>query len=874
MRAVSVIALFCLYTFLSAQTTIDNKRTFLASRLETSVPVIDGMFNDAAWDGVSWEGNFIQQVPKEGALPTKPTTVKIIYDNDYLYVAIFCYDDRDKIVKTFGQRDQFSGDGTGIGIDSYFNKKTAYEFNVTAAGQKIDIMHTGDGSFDFNWNAIWDVQTSVCDSGWTAEFRIPFSQLRYNQQQNYTWGLHIWRWIDRNKEESQWQLIPISAPAGVHNFGTLQGISNIRESRKAELMPYVLTKYDYNAGNDNPYIHNGRFLPNGGIDAKIGISSNFTLDATINPDFGQVEADPAELNLTAYETYFVEKRPFFLEGNEIFDFTINGNSLFYSRRIGSKPQFYPETDDDDFYTHKSNTTILGSGKLTGRTRNGLSVGILETVTSSEYGTTYHQLENRQPGSDTFEIKKQLIEPLTNYFASRIKKESKNTNTIIGGTFNSVIRNLSTEEIQGELVQSAHTAGIDFQQFLNKKNYYIKANSIFSHLAGTANAIKLKQESHIHRFQRTDAKHLTFDTNRTSLTGTAGFLETGKRGGKFRFGANFSYWSPELNINDFGFLAETDFIEQQAWTRIIDNEQKKSFRAYSAGLTYTNRWTFGGEHIRNTLIGNFYLQLNNLWDINFLAEKVFPSLDPRVLRGGPALYFDGYQGGGINIQTNTAKRIYGRIEYYHYWNIAKSLYNNYIASFTVAPVDKLKFSATAVYEVKNFNYEYFECDFDPDIERYLMAWLDQNTLVLTFRAEYYLKPEISLQYYGNPLFSVVDYSKYMLITDANAKNPRQRVREYNDNELILNAETNRYTVTESDNSTFSFENPDFSYNEFRSNFVFRWEYKPGSAFYIVWSHQQGDKNVINSPQINNTVSDIMDIPSNDVFIAKFSYWFNL
>jgi hypothetical protein len=871
------IAFFCFVNlYLSATAQIDtNKRIFQASRIKAEAPVIDGVLDDNAWKAVKWVGNFTQQVPNEGAAPTKPTAVKIIYDNDNLYVAIFCYDDPAKILSTFCQRDEFSGDATGIALDSYYNKKTAYEFNVTAAGQKIDIMHTGDGNIDFNWNAIWDVKTFIGDSGWAAEYRIPFSQLRYNHQTDYTWGMHIWRWLDRNKEESQWQLIPINAPAGVHNFGILEGISNIRESRQAELMPYVLMKYDYNGSNDNPYINYGKFSPNAGIDAKIGISSNFTLDATINPDFGQVEADPAELNLSAYETYFEEKRPFFLEGNEIFDFNVRGNSMFYSRRIGATPQYYPDVADDDYYTHQSNTTILGSGKLTGRTRNGFSVGVLETVTASEFGKLYHHIDNPMPGSDTVEEDKILIEPLTNYFASRIKKESKSTNTVIGGTFNSVIRNLDTPEIKDELVRSAHTAGIDFEQFINKKNYYIKASSMFSYLEGSENAVQEKQESHIHRFQRPDAKYLKYDTTRTSLSGTGGYVEVGKRGGKFRFGSNASYWSPGLNLNDIGFLAEADYIEQQNWLRIIDTEQKKYFRSYSAEIYYTNRWSFGGEHTRNSLTGNLYFQLKNLWDVIFIGERFFPSLDTRTLRGGPAVYSTGYQGGGIVVQTNSAKRIYGRIEAFHDWNKAKSSYDYFAGSITATPIDKLKLSATGNYEIKHFNYEYFEADFEPDVNKYLMAWLDQKTIGFTIRAEYYLRPEISIQYYGNPMFSVVNYSKYMLITNAEAADPAKRVHTYAEGtEIKLDKATNWYSVNDSYSNKFTFENPDFSYVEFRSNLVFRWEYKLGSVIYLVWSHQQGDNNKIDSPQLNNTVNGLFDIPANDIIMGKFSYWFNL
>ncbi|MBN2485622.1 MAG: carbohydrate binding family 9 domain-containing protein [Bacteroidales bacterium] len=868
---------FALFVALSVNFTVGQsveKRTFSAFRSGQVAPVVDGDLSDVAWKDVPWIGGFTQQVPNEGQAPSKPTLAKIIFDHNYLYVAIFCYDDRDKIIRTFSQRDNFSGDCAGIALDSYNNKKTAYEFNLTAAGQKIDIMHSGDGNIDFNWNANWAGKTSVCDSGWSAEMAIPFSQLRYNRHEQHTWGLHIWRWLDRNKEENQWQLIPVNAPAGVHNFGVLEGISGIRESRQAELMPYALLKYSNNAANENPYIKNTQFSPNAGIDAKIGISSDFTLDVTINPDFGQVEADPAELNLTAYETFFEEKRPFFLEGNEIFDFNIEENSLFYSRRLGASPQYQPDIAGNEYLIQASNTAILGSAKLTGRTRDGLSVGILETVTGAAYSEVYSPRLPLPPSVDTVAVQKHLAEPLTNYFASRVKKESKSTNTIVGGTFNSVIRHNKTPEISSGLAQSAHTAGIDFQQYFYQKNYYMKASSMLSHIDGSAEAMLKKQLSHVHRFQRMGAKHVRVDSNLTAMTGSAGFFETGKRGGKYRFGANVSYWSPSFNINDIGYMPETDYIEQETWFSVNVNEPKNIIRAYNAEVFYTNRWSFGSEHSRNTLSGNSYMQLSNLWTLNFTFEKVLPYIDTRVLRGGPGLYFNGYQGGGISVQTNSSKRVFGTLEYYYYWNKSKSRYYNHIASITVIPLNKLKFSANAWYEIKNFNNEYFNADFEPTINRYYLAWLDQYTLGLTFRAEYYVTPEISVQYYGNPLYSIVDYSKYMRITNALEKNEKKRLLTLTEDELIFDDKLNRYFLFENGLPVSSFENPDVSFGEFRSNAVFKWEYKPGSVCFLVWSHQQGMFNNTNSPRMDKTFDGLMNARANDIFIAKFSYWFNL
>lgn len=868
---------FCLLLILPlsliANSELPVKRTFTAEKLNTLPPVIDGVFDDQAWAGGQWTGNFTQQVPKEGEKPSKPSIVKIIYDESNLYVALFLYDNPELISRKFSPRDEFSGDITGIALDSYHNEKTAYEFNLSSAGQKIDIMHTGDGNYDFSWNAVWDGKTAVTDSGWGAEFRIPFSQLRYSNSDEHVFGLHIWRWIDRFKEESQWQLIPVNAPAGVHNFGILDGIQGIRTSRQAELLPYASMKYGHNAQNENPYVSDNSFVPNAGIDAKIGLSSNFTLDATINPDFGQVEADPAVLNLSAYETYFAEKRPFFLEGQEIFDFESEGNQLFYSRRIGAKPAYYPDVNDNEEYAHPELTTILGSAKISGRSANGLSLGILETVTGSEYGKAYSTKLNGS-GSDTVNTRKILVEPLTNYFASRIKQELNNGNTIIGGSINSVIRKLENGPVD-ELNRQAQTAGFDFIQYFQKKNYYLKMNSMFSYLEGSPKAMTKIQESHIHRFQRPDALHIELDTTKTTLTGSSGLLEFARNGGKFRFGTNGSFWSPQLNINDIGFMPETDIIEQQNWVSYNQNQPKKHLRSYSFNLFNRNRWSFGKEHTATNFNLEGFFQLKNLWTLYFNTELVTNYTDTRILRGGQGLYSPGYGGFGVYTETNSSRRAFAEISYSHYLSLLKSLYDNISIGISYNPFDKFRLKANAYYEYKQFAYEFFDADFEDDPENiYLMASMDQKTLGMTFRAEYYIRPELSFQYYGNPLLSIVDYSDISRVDDPSAHAVEKRFYVFSENELSFDENENTYTANENNGKQYSFTNPDVIFGEFRSNFVMRYEYKLGSVFYLVWAHQQGKYDNEHATQMVKVGSDLLKESPNDVVMLKFSYWFNI
>ncbi|MEE4286608.1 MAG: DUF5916 domain-containing protein, partial [Mariniphaga sp.] len=302
-----------------------QRKIYHATRTELK-PKIDGQLDDACWQQVGeWEGGFVQQQPNQAKAPSQETEIKILYDDTYLYMAIICFDNEpEKIRSILGRRDENMGDMAGIALDSYFDKQTAFEFNVTAAGQKVDLMHLGEYGWDFNWDAVWDGKSSVGDSAWYAEMRVPFSQLRYANKKEHVWGMHVWRWIDRLKEEDQWKLIPVDAPAMVYIFGELHGIKDIPNKRNFELLPYAKTKYVSEAVK-NP-------TAGFGLDGKIGVTSDFTLDYTINPDFGQVEADPSVLNLTSYEVFYSEKRPFFLEGNSILDYGSGSDLLFYSRR--------------------------------------------------------------------------------------------------------------------------------------------------------------------------------------------------------------------------------------------------------------------------------------------------------------------------------------------------------------------------------------------------------------------------------------------------------------------------------------------------------------------------------------------------------------
>ncbi|MDP4223623.1 MAG: DUF5916 domain-containing protein, partial [Bacteroidota bacterium] len=436
-------------------------------------PVIDGLDKDDCWATVEWCGNFIQAQPEENKPPSQKTAFKILYDNSNLYVFVRAYDtEPDKISRLMTRRDNFIGDRVVILIDSYYDKQTAFEFTAMASGAKGDEAITQDGmSADDTWNPVWYLQTAVDSEGWSAEIRIPFNQLRFGKKNEQVWGLQVLRFIYRLDERSDWQYIPKGSPGSVHLFGELHGIKNMIPRRHVELLPYAVSKMErFEKIQGNPFLTGKSANVSAGLDGKIGLTNDLILDFTINPDFGQVEADPSEVNLTAFETYFSERRPFFVEGKNIYQFSPNqtivinkmySDNLFYSRRIGRSPHYYPVLAGNEYVKMPESTTILGAAKLSGKTAKGLSVGLLESVTQNENAIIDNDGVRR----------KASVEPLTSYFVGRIQQDFNKGETVIGGLITAVNRNISNPALNF-LPASAYTGGIDLQHSWKDRTWYV------------------------------------------------------------------------------------------------------------------------------------------------------------------------------------------------------------------------------------------------------------------------------------------------------------------------------------------------------------------------------------------------------------------
>jgi hypothetical protein len=486
LKKISLIALFAIlltHSYAGNTDTTVVKRTYKTS-FANIPPVIDGLLNDASWDAVEWTSDFIQSQPQENKPPTQQTAFKFLYDNDNVYIFVRAFDtEPGKISKLMSRRDNFSGDFVWVEIDSHFDKKTDYLFAVSASGAKSDAAVSDDGfNEDDNWNPIWYVKTSIDDKGWCAEMKIPLSQLRFGKKDEQVWGLQLSRNLYRLQERSQWQFIPKGSPGMVHLFGELSGIKELKPKKQIEIMPYAVARTErYEKVEGDPFNTGKLSKISAGLDGKIGITNDFTLDFTINPDFGQVEADPSEVNLTAFESYFSEKRPFFVEGQNIYQFMPNqtivihnmyADNLFYSRRIGRYPHNYPSVSEGEYVKMPESTTILGAMKLSGKTKKGLSIGIMESVTSQENAEI-----------DSLGIRsKETVEPLTNYFVGRVQQDFNKGTTTIGGIFTAVNRDINTASLD-YLPKAAYTGGLDFQHNWKERTWYVAGNTEFSNVKG-------------------------------------------------------------------------------------------------------------------------------------------------------------------------------------------------------------------------------------------------------------------------------------------------------------------------------------------------------------------------------------------------------
>lgn len=857
-------------TVIAQQLTTVSPKTYTTFEIDVAAaPSIDGNLADSIWESAEWATNFIEVNPDENTDPSEQTKFKILYDQKHLYIALKALDSEpETITNRLSRRDGFVGDRINVLIDSYHDLRTGFLFTVTTAGVRGDEFITDNGNnIDASWNPIWSAKALIDNEGWTAEMKIPLSQLRFSNDPNQVWGLNVVRNYFKNNELSAWNRIPIGAAGWVSEAGKLKGLKNIKPQKQIEIQPFVVTKLDrYEAEAGNPYADGNDFNLNKGLDAKIGITNDLTLDVTINPDFGQVEADPAAINLDGFEIFNRDQRPFFVENKNIFDyrFADNRNNLFFSRRIGRSPQVNLETTDEAFVNQPQNTTILGAAKFSGKTKNGWSIGVLESMTSKEFTEI----------STNGNTSESLAEPFTNYLVGRVQKDFNKKNTFFGGMFTATNRFITPEV--SELRKSAYSGGIDFTHQWKNRAYFMEANIVMSHVQGSKEAIKLTQENLTHLFNRVDATHLEVDPNRTSLTGTGGRFGIGKVGGQhWNYNAGFKWVSPELELNDIGFLRSADEMIQYANLRYRSIKPTGVFRDFNVRFNQFSAFDFEGNYNRIQYQINGSASFLNNWEIDFgLAHKprIFSN---SILRGGPRWRFSKENFQFFFVGSDRRKNFNGTIGFIH----SQAKENNFSllkfeSELNYQPTNAFNISLSPEYSISKNQTQYVtQSDYNSD-SRYVLGTIDNHTLTASVRLDYTINPNLSIQYYGQHFISRGRYKDFKYVTNPVAERLTERFQLYDSNQINLSG--NDFQVDENRDGTmdYSFSNPDFSYVQFNSNLVLRWEYIPGSELFLVWS--QGVKSSVSSSDglFEGFETGILDERPQNIFLLKATYRFIL
>jgi len=842
-------------------------RVYTATRLLLKPPVIDGRLDDEAWEKQGeWSGDYTQQMPLEGAPPTEPTELKILYDDKHLYYAIRVYDDPAKVHHYPGRRDDFGEyavDVVGICFDSYNDKRTGFEFDLTASGGKIDlILGNGEMEWDTTWDAVWDGKVAHGEKGWTAEARIPLNQLRYGKQKEQVWGMHAWRWLTRNREESQWQLIPRQNTGRMYQLGELHGIRDLPPSRHVELLPHVVGK-----AASGPSVPGEGTDGSGtvGLDAKVGLTTNFTLDATVNPDFGQVEADPSVLNLTAYETFYEEKRPFFLEGRKILLFDIeDADQLFYSRRVGQPPSYVPPAQEGETVHMPESTTILGALKVTGKTNDGLSVAVLQSFTQKERAEVAGPQGSSEP----------VVEPFGSYTAARVQKDWSKGNTILGGMVTSTHRWISDPSL-AFLPTQAWSGGIDFVHYFDDRFWVLDAKAIASRVEGDREAVHALQTNPVHYYQRPDATHLAVDEDATSLAGHGGSVRFGTSGkGRFRATSHFHWYSPGLELNDVGYLEQADVKASQVFLGWAESRPKGAFREYSFEASREDHWDFSNLHTRSATTASASATFQNKWSLTGQAAYN-QRVDTRALFGGPALRSSDLWRTALRVASDNSRRVSFAVTGEHDWTLeGGTVANDLSVEASIRPSGRLTFSATGQYLRLEDDLQYVGTKETADGTRWLLGRNNERLWNFAFRVNLAITPDLTVTYYGSPFIASGRFTDFRKATDTLSTVYEERFHRFSPDEIAYSEAGNEYLIQEAGGGpSYALANPDFSIREFRSNLVARWEYKPGSALYVVWQQGRRGGEPYWDDSFHSNWQSLWSTPPDNVFLVKLSYWFS-
>jgi hypothetical protein len=873
-RRAQLVIILCPVLSIFAQ----EKNTVQAVRLQEPV-VVDGDLSEAVWRTAPEIGGFRQLQPVEGAPASQATVVRVAYDDNALYIGAEMRDSSpDSIVTRLGRRDvDANTDLFGVMIDAYHDRRSGFYFGLSAGGTLYDGTLTNDDWMDESWDGVWDGGVRKTDRGWTLELRIPFSQLRFQKKDEYVWGINFRRDISRRNEQDYLVYTPKNSSGFVSRFPELTGIRNIRPSRHVEVLPYVRMKAAFtHPGAGDPFNDGSEVSPGAGLDAKVGLGNNLTLDVTANPDFGQVEVDPAVVNLSDVETYFSEKRPFFMEGASTFRFGQGGASnywsfnwwsptFFYSRRIGRAPQ--GTMPDNDFADSPEGVHIIGAAKVSGKLPGNWNVGTLHAVTRRE--TAGISLNGNRSTA--------AIEPAAYYGVFRAQKEINDSRQGIGVIATLTERRFDDERLRSDVNSNALTFGLDGWTFLDtSKTWVIAGWTGGSRVAGTPERMAALQTGSRHYFQRPDARCVRVDSGATSLSGFAGRFTLNKQKGNVMLNSAVGFLSPGFDLNDMGFMNRTDLINGHFGIGYKWTKPGRIFRQADMVGAVFQSYDFDGNSIWRGLFWVGEGQLLNYMRMNIVFAYNPVTVNKFRTRGGPLTL--SHQGSeyDFGFTSDDRKKWVLNLEGSRYFTGPGDWYQQLNAGLEWKPRDNLSVSAgPGVFWNREFTQWVGEFD-DPTAvrtygKRYVFGEMKQTEISANVRLNWTFTPKLSFQAYVQPLISYGLFSNYKALD-----RPKSYAFDVYGKDRILHA--NGSFEIDPDGAgparSFTFDNPEFDYKSIRGNAVLRWEYRPGSTLYLVWTQSRWDDSYEEPFSFRRSTERLWNAKADNIFMLKATYWWSL
>lgn len=859
-----------------------------AAALEGSI-TLDGRLDEAAWAAADPVTDFRQQEPNEGQPATQRTEVRFLYDESAIYIGARMYDTEGAAgVRTrLSRRDQMDGgDNLLFVLDTFHDHVGRTMFQVNPSGVKFDAGQAAAFA-DPAWDGVWEVRTAIDEEGWVAELRIPFSQLRYPTTPVQTWGMQVWRWTERIAESTMWSFWGRQESGGPQRFGHLENIQVPERRIALEVMPYVVGKAEHlqTTDADNPFYAPTEYAWRVGGDVKAVLSSTLTLDLTVNPDFGQVEVDPAVVNLSQFETFFPERRPFFVEGSGLFGFgsfscfscsNASSMSLFYSRRVGRSPQGRV-TDPAEYVDAPGNTTILTAAKLTGRTKNGLQIGVMNALTGAA------EAQAIAPDGAEFE---QEVEPLTNYFVGRVKQNLRGGNLTIGGIATSVVRSFENDLLRSTMPSSAVAIGTDWNLRWGNQTYTLMGNMAYTQVDGEPEAIRLLQRAPQRYFQRPDRENTgngflsnAYDETQTQLRGLGGYTRISRDQGDLLWEAQVNWRSPGFEANDIAFLTRADYVWMNGNLMRRWTTPNSVFRRADLSMGGQQQYNFSGDLTDRQVHGFAGMQTANYWWLSMYGQYRPEVYDDRLTRGSmvvkraagwnvhPSFSSDGRKRLSFGVNPGLGRTAEGARNY----NISTWVEFRAASNVSLSVGPYYSYGESTAQFVRSFA--------DPSAtafngQRALFSDLTQHTLGMDTRVRATFTPTLSLELFMQPFTASGEYSNFKEFV-----RPRTLDKVSFDDTQIhpqrnASGDITGYTLDPDANAqttNFTFGNPDFNFRSLRGNAVLRWEYRPGSTMFFVWQQQRAGSQPYGDFSFSRDTRAVFDAQPDNIFLVKVSYW---